>query len=131
MLGGEVEAGYNPAALKKTVFLTEDSARARGESDERYRGGGRTVCGTGVEPGGAGGGYVCRSDEDVYGHTAEHELVAAVFATGAGDAGDDRGGGEAGWVGTGGGEPAPPESEARGGDGEPHAGAKSQPNAGY
>ena len=56
-----------------------------------------------------------------------YKLVASVFAAGASDAGDDRSGGEAGRLGTGGGEPDPPESEARGGDGQPHAGAKSQP----
>src|ERR1700730_12571938 len=61
------------------------NVRARGENDERCHGGGRASCWTAFGPSGACGGYVCRSDEDVYGHTAERELVAAVS--------DRRGGG--------------------------------------
>ncbi len=44
--------------------------------------GGRAAYGTGAEPGGAGGGYIHRSVEDVHGYLAEYELVAAVSAGG-------------------------------------------------
>jgi len=48
--------------------LSED-----GLSATLWRGG--AVGTAGIEPGGAGGGYVCRFVEDVHGYLAEHLLV--------------------------------------------------------
>src|ERR1700744_1812718 len=114
--------------LKASWPMHENSIDGREErTNERCGNGRRTNYRTWFEPGGAGGGYVHRPEEDVHGHPAEYELVAAVFADAGGDGRVDRCGGETGRLGPGVGEPDPPKSQGRREAGGSNARAKSRP----